>query len=155
MAGGKDAAPDAQQPLATTMTVERGNLSDMVSQYGTLTYRGRPDGSPYAVINHASGTYTQLPSRGDKIDCGSVLYRVDDRPVLLLCGSVPAYRDLHSGDTGNDVRQLNRALHDRGYDVAPDEAVFTSKTQNALETLQHDNGVVSTGALALPDAVVL
>ena len=78
---------------------------------GTLTYRARSDGSPYSVINQARGTYTELPDAGDEVDCGDVLYRVDDDPVLLLCGAVPAYRDLHDGDEGNDVRQLNRNLH--------------------------------------------
>ena len=80
-----------------------GALSDMVSQYGTLTYRARADGSPYSVINQARGTYTKLPDGGDMVDCGDVLYRVDDKPVLLLCGSTPAYRSLSEGDSGPDV----------------------------------------------------
>ncbi len=88
----------------------------MVSQGGTLTYRARSDGSPYAVINQARGVYTSLPEDGDKIACGGVLYRVDDRPVVLLCGTLPAYRALHVGDRGRDVRQLNRNLHQLGYD---------------------------------------
>jgi hypothetical protein len=155
MPSGDGAGPDERDPQVNTMPVQRGELSDMVSQYGILTYRGRPDGTPYAVINHASGTYTELPSAGDRINCGRALYRVDDRPVLLLCGTVPAYRDLKNGDTGNDVRQFNRNLHDRGYDVAADEDTFTPGTQKALGALQHDNGVATTGALALADAVVL
>ena len=57
--------------------------------------------------------YTQLPEAGDKVRCGRVLYRVDDRPVLLLCGTVPAYRALRVGSKGPDVRQLNRNLHAR------------------------------------------
>ena len=103
----------------------------MVSQDGTLTYRARSDGSPYSVINQAGGTYTELPDDGDKVDCGDVFYRVDNKPVLLLCGTVPAYRDLHSGDVGNDVRQLNRNLHQLGYDakagvdIDPDDNAFT------------------------------
>ncbi|HVE27203.1 MAG TPA: peptidoglycan-binding protein, partial [Sporichthya sp.] len=100
-------------------------------------------------------TYTELPNAGDRIDCGRAMYRVDDRPVLLLCGTVPAYRDLKNGDTGNDVRQLNRNLHDRGYDVAADEDTFTPGTQKVLGALQRDNGLATTGALALADAVVL
>ena len=83
-----------------TATVQKGKLSAAVSQDGTLTYRARPDGSPFSAINHARGTYTGLPEVGDKVDCGGVLYRVDDEPVLLLCGVVPAYRALHVGDAG-------------------------------------------------------
>ena len=87
----------------------------MVSQYGTLTYRARSDGSPYAVINQARGTYTKLPDGGDRVDCGDVLYRVDDNPVLLLCGSTPAYRVLSQGDSGPDVAELNANLVHLGY----------------------------------------
>ena len=100
MSGAEQATPAAQEPPANTAKVERGKLSAMVSLDGTLTYRARSDGSPYSVINQARGTYTELPEDGDKVDCGDVLYRVDDNPVLLLCGTVPAYRDLHSGDAG-------------------------------------------------------
>jgi peptidoglycan hydrolase-like protein with peptidoglycan-binding domain len=84
-----------------------------------------------------------------------VLYRVDDAPVLLLCGSVPAYRDLHEGDEGNDVRELNRNLRALGYDVDADDTDFTWKTEAALRKLQHDKGAEATGELDVDDAVFL
>ena len=115
MSSAKQATPAAQGPPANTATVEKGNLSAVVSQYGTLTYRARSDGSPYAVINQARGTYTRLPDDGDKVDCGDVLYRVDDKPVLLLCGATPAYRSLSEGESGPDVEQLNANLVHLGY----------------------------------------
>ena len=119
LSGGEQATAAAQAASANTATVQKGKLSAVVSQDGTLTYRARPDGSPFSVINQARGTYTELPEVGDKVDCGGVLYRVDDRPVLLLCGTVPAYRALHVGDAGQDVRQLNRNLHVRGRAPSP------------------------------------
>ena len=131
-AGAERSTPAAHESPANTATVERGELSSMVSVNGILTYRARSDGSPYSAINQARGIYTKLPDDGDKVDCGDVLYRVDDDPVLLLCGTVPAYRDLDSGDRGNDVRQLNRNLHELG---SGNE--FTSKTEEALEKLKH------------------
>jgi hypothetical protein len=148
LSGGEQATAAAQAASANTATVQKGKLSAAVSQDGTLTYRARPDGSPFSAINHARGTYTKLPENGDKVDCGGVLYRVDDKPVLLLCGTVPAYRALHVGDTGRDVRQLNGNLHVRG-------DAFTTKTQKALEALQRRKGAHVTGALALGDAVFL
>jgi hypothetical protein len=157
--GAKDAAPAAQEPPANTVKVERGELSSMVSLDGTLSYRARSDGSPYSVINQARGTYTKLPEDGDKVDCGDVLYRVDDDPVLLLCGTVPAYRDLDIGDQGNDVRQLNRNLHELGYDadadIDPHDSDFTWKTEEALQGLQHDRGFEESGAVDVDDAVFL
>jgi peptidoglycan hydrolase-like protein with peptidoglycan-binding domain len=155
MSSAKQATPVAQEPPANTVKVQMGRLSSMVSLDGTLTYRARPDGSAYTVINQAGGTYTKLPDEGDKVGCGDVLYRVDDDPVLLLCGSVPAYRDLGMGDKGNDVRQLNRNLRELGYDADPGDHEFTWKTQEALEKLQHDKGSDVTGELQIDDAVFL
>jgi hypothetical protein len=158
---GSTPASSAAPEAATTAPVLRGTLASMVTETGILTYRAGPDGSPYTVVNRAGGTYTELPAVGDEVACGGVLYRVDDRPVLLLCGTVPAYRDLARGDVGNDVRQLDRNLHDLGYDARagvaldPDEDVFTGATATALALLQHDRGVDATGALDLGDAVFL
>jgi peptidoglycan hydrolase-like protein with peptidoglycan-binding domain len=154
-------AAAAREPAANTEKVEKGALSALVSGAGTLTYRARSDGSPYAVVNQANGVYTQVPEAGDKVGCGGVLYRVDNRPVLLLCGTVPAYRALHVGVRGPDVRQLNRNLHQLGYDndahvrIARGDSAFTSKTEQALRVLQRKKGVGVTGGLATDDAVFL
>jgi Putative peptidoglycan binding domain len=153
------ATPAAQEPPANTVAVEKGELSAMVSLNGTLTHRARSDGSPYSAINQAKGIYTELPDDGDKVDCGDVLYRVDSDPVLLLCGTVPAYRDLDIGDKGNDVRQLNRNLHarryDAGADIDPHDDEFTWRTEAALTKLQHDKGFKETGELDAEAAVFL
>jgi multidrug efflux pump subunit AcrA (membrane-fusion protein) len=156
--GGGQAASDPQEPPANTAEVEKGKLSDVVSLSGTLTFGARSDGSPYSVINQADGTYTELPDPGERVDCGDVLYRVNKNAVLLLCGKVPAYRDLHLGQAGNDVRQLNRNLHRLGYDtragveIDPDDADFTAETRVALKVLQDDK---RPGELGVADAVFL
>ena len=144
---GRPAAAATMTP--DTVKVERGELAAMVSQAGTLTYRGRSDGSPFAAINQASGVYTALPETGDRIGCGGVLYRVDDEPVLLLCGALPLYRPLHLGMTGRDVRQLNHSLRRRG------ASTFTAATERALRALQRRNGLAASGRLELGDAVFL
>jgi peptidoglycan hydrolase-like protein with peptidoglycan-binding domain len=159
MSGAKQATAAAQEPLVNTARVEKGRLSDLVSQYGILTYRARSDGSPYSVINRAGGTYTKLPDNGDQVDCGDVLYRVDDKPVLLLCGASPAYRSLSEGDSGPDVAELNANLVHLGYatraQLAPSAGYFSSATASALENLQSKLGVARTGSLDLGRAVFL
>jgi multidrug efflux pump subunit AcrA (membrane-fusion protein) len=131
----------------------------MVSQYGILTYRARSDGSPYAVINRARGTYTKLSTAGDKVDCGDVLYRVNDKPVLLLCGSTPAYRSLSEGANGRDVIELNANLVDLGYatraQLDPSSGHFGSETASALEKMQSKLGEDQTGSLDLGQAIFL
>ena len=159
LSGAEQPTAAAGAPAADTVEVEQGELSAMVSQGGTLTYRAGSDGSPYPVINRARGVYTSLPDSGDKVGCGGVLYRVDDRPVVLLCGTVPAYRALHVGSQGRDVRQLNRNLHRLGYDadgrIDPGDDAFTSRTEQALRVLQRKRGVGATGGLATDAAVFL
>ena len=44
-----------------------------------------------------------------------MLYRVNDRPVVLLHGSTPAYRTLSAGASGPDVAELNADLVALGY----------------------------------------
>jgi peptidoglycan hydrolase-like protein with peptidoglycan-binding domain len=159
LSGGEQPSGPARAASVSTATVEKGPLSTAVSQLGILTYRARPDGAPYAVINQRVGTVTELPQVGDEVRCGGVLYRVDDRPVLLLCGTVPAYRPLRRGDAGTDVRQLNENLHALGYDVGTGlgagDTSFTANTEQALKTLQHARGLDVTGQLALGDSVFL
>jgi hypothetical protein len=150
LSGGGQATATAPAASVNTAPVQKGKLSAAVSADGILTYRARPDGSPYSVVNQARGVYTELPGNGDEVDCGDVLYRVDDEPVLLLCGTVPAYRGLRRGDAGRDVRQLNRSLHVRGAGDA-----FTAKTKRALRALQRRKGLHANGSLALGDAVFL
>jgi hypothetical protein len=158
MVNAEQASP-AQEPPVNTATVERGKLSDMVSQFGTLAYRARSDGSPYAVINRARGTYTELPEAGDKVACGGVLYRVDVKPVLLLCGSTPAYRSLSEGERGPDVTELNANLVHLGYatraQLDPSSRHFGSGTASALEKLQAKLGEDQTGSLKLGQVVFL
>ena len=159
MSSAKPATPAAQEPPANTAAVERGTLSDTVSQYGTLTYRARSDGSPYPVFNQARGTYTKLPNSGDQIGCGGVLYRVNNKPVVLLWGSAPAYRAVSQGASGPDVAELNANLVDLGYatraQLDPSSGSFSFETASALEKLQAKLGEDQTGSLALGRAVFL
>jgi hypothetical protein len=156
MSGGKASSAAARLPPVDTARVEERTLSAMVSQGGILTYRARSDGSPYSVINEAHGTYTQLPTLGQVIREGHALYRVNNRPVVLLYGSMPAYRTLSAGATGPDVAQLNADLVALRYttdaQLSPSSASFGSATTTAVEKLQAVLGVTRTGMLTLGQA---
>jgi hypothetical protein len=157
MSGAKQQALAAQQAPAHTAQVERRTLSAMVSQAGTLSFRARSDGSPYSVINQARGTYTRLPAVGRVIAEGHVLYRVNDRPVVLLHGSTPAYRTLSAGASGPDVAELNADLVALGYatraQLSSKSASFGPATTVAVDRLQASLGVSQNGTLALGQAV--
>jgi hypothetical protein len=147
----------ATQAPPSTARVERQTLSAMVSLNGTLTYKAGSDGSPYSVINQAQGVYTALPGIGQVIQQGEVLYGVDDSPVVLLYGLVPAYRTLSAGSTGPDVAELNADLVSLGYastsQLSPTSASFGSSTTAALMKLQGALGVARNGTLSLGQAL--
>jgi len=140
-----------------TAHVEKRTLSARVSVAGILAYAARPDGSLYSVIDQARGTYTRLPAIGQVVTQGQVLYRVNDRPVVLLHGSTPAYRTLSAGANGPDVRELNADLVALGHagraELSPTSAFFGAATATALRKLQAAVGVAQTGTLALGQAV--
>jgi len=146
-----------QQPQVSTAQVQRTTLSATAPEDGTLTYGAGPDGSPYSVINQVAGTYTELPSLGQVIHQGRVLYRVSDRPVVLLYGSTPAYRALSAGASGPDVAELNADLVALGYatraQLSPTSASFGFATTTAVKKLQAALGVTQTGTLTLDHAV--
>jgi Putative peptidoglycan binding domain len=157
LSGGKQAVAAAGPLPVGTARVEKRTLSAMVSQAGILTYRARSDGSPYAVINQAHGTYTSLPAVGQVISQGHALYRVNNSPVVLLYGSTPAYRTLSAGASGPDVAELNRDLVALGYTTRarlhPGSAFFGSATTAAVEKLQAAVGIARTGTLPVGQAV--
>src|SRR5258708_7868892 len=149
MSGARQQALAAQQVSTRTAQVERRTVSAMVSQGGILTYQARSDGSPYSVINQAQGTYTALPGLGRVISQGHVLYRVNDRPVVLLRGSTPAYRTLSAGASGPDVAELNAGLVALGYATSAQlrrtSATFDPTTTTAVMKLQAALGVPQNG----------
>jgi hypothetical protein len=157
LSGGKRAVAAAGPLPVGTTRVQKRTLSATISQGGILTYRARSDGSPYAVVNQAHGTYTSLPTVGQVIRQGHALYRVNDRPVVLLYGSTPAYRTLSEGATGPDVAELNADLVALGYatraQLRSGSAVFESSTTAAVQKLQAALGVPRTGSLSLGQAV--
>lgn len=138
----------------STATVSRQDLSSQTQVSATLGYAGS-----YSVVNQAPGTLTSLPTVGQVITQGQVLYRVNNNPVVLLYGGTPAYRTLSEGMTGPDVEELNTDLVAMGYVTSSELPSgidsFTSSTEVGVEDLQAALGETVTGTLTLGQAVFL
>lgn len=145
--------PEAEVELSFAEVVRR-DLVEVETYDGTL---GRSDGD--AILNRAPGTLTAAVAPGATVTAGQELYRVDDYPVVLLPGDLPAWRQLEEGvDEGPDVEQLERALADLGYD--PDETVtideeFTTLTEDMVQRWQEDLGVEDDGVVELGEVIFL
>jgi hypothetical protein len=132
-------------------TVTHRNLSSQLQESATLGYAGG-----YSVVDQSGGTITSLPPVGQVVDQGQVLYRVNGGPVVLLYGSIPAYRSLSEGKSGADVAELNADLDALlGGGPNPTSDLFSSATAHALERLQQRLGTTVNGTLALGQAVFL
>lgn len=102
------------------------------------------------------GTVTWLPAVGSVVQQGQALYAVAGRPVVLLYGTMPAYRQLSAGVSGDDVRQLEQDLTDLGFASASNLAVdgsFTAADAAAVSRWQAALGLPQTGAVRLGELV--
>jgi peptidoglycan hydrolase-like protein with peptidoglycan-binding domain len=145
--GSTDAAPTAAGPVKTA-TVERGTISASESWDGTLEYA-----APVTVKSGAGGTITRLVDQGETVKRGDQLYRVNERPVTLLYGAVPMYRDLAPGDAGVDVKQLETNLAKLGYGGFTVDNAYIASTAEAVRAWQADIGARRTGTVARGDVV--
>ncbi len=78
--------------------------------------------------------------RGSQVGPGKVVTEVDGRPVILLRGRLPAYRNLRIGDNGPDVRELQNALIGLGYSDFDPAGFFGSSTALGLLELYRNLG---------------
>jgi len=152
--GSGNAAASNPYPTSTA-TVTQQSLSSQTEVDATLGYAGS-----YTVTGQGQGTITWLPAAGQVIGEGGVLFRTDNAvPVFLLYGTVPAWRALSEGLTGQDVAQLNRDLVRMGYATAAEMGpvsgwdYFSAETAYALELLQTHLGLPVTGSLPVGQAV--
>jgi peptidoglycan hydrolase-like protein with peptidoglycan-binding domain len=149
------AAGSGGAPPPATKAVTREDISSTTPVTATLGYAGS-----YTVRGQGSGTLTWLPSQGQVIRQGQMLYETDlTSPVVLLYGSVPAWRTLDEGLTGADVTQLNHDLVRLGYASSSDISAlgwdyFSWETKAGVENLQSALGISSpSGSLSLGSVV--
>jgi peptidoglycan hydrolase-like protein with peptidoglycan-binding domain len=125
-------------------------------------YRDLAIGSEVATVaGRLSGPITEIAEPGTVVEQGDVLYRADGEPVVVLYGDTLAYRTLRDASTnltGADVRQLEAALVDLGYDpdgtVTVDEE-FTYNTAQMVKAWQEDIGGDDDGIVDLGEVVFL
>ncbi|MFC0623162.1 peptidoglycan-binding protein [Kribbella deserti] len=170
------AASDTPPPGETVM-IKKTNLSQDVEVPGELGF-----GSARTVKSRLPGTITWLPKPGTTIRRGEVLFRVDNKPVILLYGGTPLFRTLGAVPppktpsktppgtppatppatpantppvSGPDVKVLKRNLAELGFLSAAKSDKFTSATGKAIKEWQQSLDLPATGTLDPATVVVL
>ncbi|WP_234328071.1 peptidoglycan-binding protein [Streptomyces sp. NRRL S-37] len=174
-----DAAAAHRPPEAgpVTVAVERRSLTASVVAQGSVEFDSPrsvtlagPVGSPDAGSGDAGAgdgvaqRVTRAPVAGAEVKEGDVLMQVSGRPVLVLRGTVPMYRTLGPGASGDDVEQLQRALIRLGFnpgsangtygqsDAAAVSRWYKSKGYRAMEPTVADKQQLGTLEAAVTTA---
>jgi hypothetical protein len=125
-------APPSASPIL--VPVEERVLSTNVVTRGTARF-GLPQPislAPSVLKVNTAGWITTLPALNTQFKEGDVLLTTSGRPVLVLEGSTPAFRDLVPGISGSDVGQLEQALKRLGFDPGPLDGKYDEQTSDAV-----------------------
>lgn len=141
---GSDAGTGSAAAPPKTTKVTRQTLVDTQTEDGKLGH-----GDSVTVSGRVPGTVTGLPAVGATVQRGQALYRVDDTPVVLLYGALPAYRNLAPGTEGGDVRQFEENLAALGYQGFTVDDEYTASTATAVKAWQGKLGLTRTGVVEL------
>ncbi len=140
-----------------TATVVRGDLGTTREFKANVSF-----GDQWALSTTASGTVTASKPDGAIVDFGEELLRIDERPLVLVEGEMPIYRELYKVDTrgrdeagkrlklqeGPDVAQLQTFLIGAGYDAGKTmeaDGIFGTSTTKAVKAWQKAVGLPETG----------
>jgi len=130
-------APVTSQVLRSTLVL-RGTFADGKPVQVTPTSVAATANNPGGASMVVTGVFASV---GRKVRAGQPLLEYSGRPVFLLPGKIPAYRDLLPGETGEDVAQVQKALVSLGYRIDGDTSgVFGAGTKAALTRLYRSMG---------------
>lgn len=137
----RQAAASPPPPAAVVVPVELDVLAEDITLRADirpggdvpLRLRATGDGDAYVTAN-------PVPV-GSEVAPGAVVSEVNGRPVLVVPGAFPFYRDLGPGDTGPDVAQLQEALRATGRTIRVREnGTYGADTSKAVAALYRAAG---------------
>lgn len=134
-------APPTPSPIL--VPVERRVLRTTVVTRGTGRF-GLPQ--PISVVpsptKKRAGLIATLPlpNTNTQFREGEVVLSASGRPLFVLQGEAPVYRDMGPGISGNDVLQLEKALERLGFAPGPVDGRYDRETGAAVAAWYKSNG---------------
>lgn len=133
---------DTAPPPCTVITaaVEQRVLADTVILRGQVSAGTTVEATPApSGVDRVIVTAVRV-APGDEVGPGAVLLEISGRPLLVLPGAVPAYRDLRPGMRGADVEQLQEAMFALGHLTGPPDGDFGPGTKAAVAAFYQEIG---------------
>ncbi len=124
-------APPTPSPIL--VPIEERVLSSNIVTRGTARF-GLPQSISIvpSALKAKAGLITTLPLRNTQLWEGGVMLTASGRPVFVLQGKIPAYRDLVPGISGNDVRLFDQGIERLGFDPGPFDGTYDEGTSAAV-----------------------
>lgn len=140
---GAEPGKPAAAVSVSTVPVTAGDMASETKVVGAIAYaRTEP------VTAGIPGVITELPAPGAPVAAGGVLYRINTLPVVLLQGTLPAWRDFTPDmSDGDDVLQLEQNLAAFGLFGETPDAEFDWDTTVAIREWQRSLGIERTGVV--------
>ncbi len=107
------------------------------------------------IRSPASGIITDVVSASGIFHGGDVVLRINERPMVVIPGSVPAFREMTVGTRGRDVAALQAYLAELGYEVDDVVDAYTPVTAAAVRAWQGALGVPATSNVPLGDVLIV
>jgi multidrug efflux pump subunit AcrA (membrane-fusion protein) len=144
-----EAAAEAEPPEASNITVQvvREVLSADVITRGDVVYD-----EPVSV--GLSGSFAETPEKlvvtqvvevNAELVEGAIAVEVVGRPVFLLTGEIPMFRDLRPGASGDDVLQIEEALVRMGFYAGVPDNTWDQETSAAVAAWYESAGYRPNG----------
>ncbi len=127
-------------PAVITADVERRVLEDSLTTRGTVAitdvtsiHGPTPEGSRPVITSIKVAV-------ADQVDEGDVVASIAGRPIIVLQGAFPAFRELARGIEGVDVAQLQEALTRLGLYRHDVDGIFGRATERSVRELYRQSG---------------
>jgi len=138
-------APPLASPIL--VPVEKRVLSTDIVTRGTARFETSKQISlPPSALKPTPSLVTTLPLLGAKLSEGDVILTTSGRPVFLIQGIRPTFRDLGPGVEGQDVVQLEEALVRLGFDPGPLDGIYDGRTEAAVTAWYKGSGFAAINA---------
>ena len=134
-------------PVTVSYTVRDGHVGRTLDYTASAQWPAQPAGRI-----GSSGVITGVALRGARsVDEGARLFSVNERPVVVAQGKVPAYADMAYGSRGRVVAQLQGYLKRAGFYLPPIDGEFDSSLTSAVMTWQRSDGHAGRRSRATQD----
>ena len=133
------AAPPTPSPIL--VPVEHRVLSSNIVTRGTARF-GLPQPVSIApsALKKDAGLIATLPLPNTQFVEGDMILTASGRPLFVIQGKTPAYRDLVPGISGDDVLQLEQALKRLGFSSGRVDGTYDQRTSAAVAKWYKSSG---------------